>query len=273
MVVMVGFFNGCCDAAQRMCGWQKKTENLHIKATDSRAKPSAETALSSDQTALSSDQTALSSDQTAQTVPISQTDQSVQTVPIIMTTVTEPMQLAPQLQHHGDGTNTEAAHAVATGIEQVTLPMKKGRVRKNGGAPRSALAVKKTKAPKVPRNPFRRSETGKLQLKRLQMGKRVETMTPKVAALRERLDVMQERLEFVSGKLKLVVEELSSRTDVDTMAGGEVVGTAGGEVVGEVVGTADASVENGGGGEDMEKTLEEEMDDEIEQADDVAEMA
>ena len=194
-----------------------------------------------------------------------------------MTTVTEPMQLAPQPQHHGNGTNTEA-HAVATGIEQVTLPMEKGRVRKNGvaggaprSAPRSALAVKKPNAPKVPRNPFRRSETGKLQLKRLQMGKRVETMAPKVAALRERLDGTQERLEFVSGKLKLVVEELSSRTDLDTTAGGELVGAAGGEPVG----AADAAVENDGGEVSMDDVteLENEMDDEIEQVDDVAEMA
>jgi hypothetical protein len=103
------------------------------------------------------------------------------------------------------------------------------------------------------------------------MGKRVETMAPKVAALRERLDGTQERLEFVSGKLKLVVEELSSRTDLDTTAGGELVGAAGGEPVG----AADAAVENDGGEVSMDDVteLENEMDDEIEQVDDVAEMA
>jgi hypothetical protein len=105
-------------------------------------------------------------------------------------------------------------HAVATGVDQVVNTGRKGRTRKSNDGPRVAgpAVAKKKKIPKPPRNPFRRSETGKLQLKRLQMTKRVETMSPRVDVLRQRLSTMQERLDFVSGKLKLVVEELTSRT-------------------------------------------------------------
>jgi hypothetical protein len=104
----------------------------------------------------------------------------------------------------------DAAHATATGVDTPMQTEKKGRARKNG-VKNPTLAVKKKKEPKAPRNPFRRSDTGKLQLKRLQMGKRVETMTPRVELLRERLSVMQSRLDYISGKLTLVVEELGTR--------------------------------------------------------------
>jgi hypothetical protein len=106
-------------------------------------------------------------------------------------------------------------HAVATGVEPTVNASRKGRARKIKDGPRVAgvAPAKKKKEPKPPRNPFRRSETVKLQLKRLQMTKRVETMKPRVDVMRERLDSMQQRLEFVSGKLKLVVEELVSRAN------------------------------------------------------------
>jgi hypothetical protein len=112
-------------------------------------------------------------------------------------------------------------HAVATGVDNVVNASRKGRVRKPSDAPRVAKVVvaKKPKAPKTPRNPFRRSETGKLQLKRLQMTKRVETMSPRVDVLRERLKTMQERMDFVSGKLTLVVQELTSRANFGTAVG------------------------------------------------------
>jgi chromosome segregation ATPase len=90
-------------------------------------------------------------------------------------------------------------------------------------APRTALAgVKKRakpKPPKVPRNPFRRSDTGKLKLKSLQMRKRIETLTPRAESLRERLYTTETRLNFLIGKVKLVDEELASRED-----GGDATG-------------------------------------------------
>jgi hypothetical protein len=136
--------------------------------------------------------------------------------------------------------DNEEVQAVATGVTEKTPVSRKGRVRKTGGAPRAALAVKKKKEPKPPRNPFRRSDTGKLQLKHLQMSKRVETMTPRVDVLRTRLEVMQKRLDFVSGKLTLVTEELETRsTDkLDT-----VVPKVGAECANEGVSDAD-SMEN-----------------------------
>jgi hypothetical protein len=119
------------------------------------------------------------------------------------------------LEATAGGVDTNAAvQAVATGVDQAPPSGRKGRTRKGDGAPRSALSVKKRKAPKAPRNPFRRSETAKLQVKRLQMGKRVETMTPRVEVLRERLGTMESRLLFVSGKLQQVKEELTSREQV-----------------------------------------------------------
>ena len=108
------------------------------------------------------------------------------------------------------------AQAEATGVDPQQPSGRKGRGRKNNATtPRAAIA-KKTKVPKPPRNPFRRSETGKLQLKSLQMGKRVETMTPRVSLLRDRLETMESRLQFIAGKLKLVKEELVSREDEAT---------------------------------------------------------
>jgi hypothetical protein len=108
-------------------------------------------------------------------------------------------------------------NAVALGMDQTTQVVRKSRVRKEGGSktPRAAT-TKKPKIVKAPRNPFRRSDTGKLNLKRLQMNKRLDTMGPRVAALRERLSTMETRHDFVTGKLKLVCEELASR-EADTL--------------------------------------------------------
>ena len=127
---------------------------------------------------------------------------------------TDIMQTATPEVAAGDANTSAAVQAVATGVDQAPASGRKARVRKADGAGRSAVSVRKKKAPKAPRNPFRRSETAKLQVKRLQMGKRVETMTPRVEVLRERLETMQSRLLFVSGKLQLVKEELTSREEV-----------------------------------------------------------
>jgi len=105
------------------------------------------------------------------------------------------------------GVGIAEAQAVATGVDQKQPQGRKSRVRKTNATPRAAVVKKK--APKAPRNPFRRSETGKLQLKSLQMTKRVATMAPRVAVLRERLETMESRMEFISGKLVLVKEELN----------------------------------------------------------------
>ena len=117
-------------------------------------------------------------------------------------------------------TDNADVEAVATGITKPSSVVRKDRARKKTDSPRAALAVKKKKEPKPPRNPFRRSETSKLHLKNLQMGKRVETMTPRVEILRKRLGVMQTRLDSVIGKLKLVKEELSTRSGASTMQTG-----------------------------------------------------
>ena len=131
----------------------------------------------------------------------------------VATPLTDIMQTAtPEVAAGGADTNA-AVQAVATGVDQAPASGRKGRTRKADGAARSAVSVRKKKAPKAPRNPFRRSETAKLQVKRLQMGKRVETMTPRVEVLRERLDTMQSRLLYVSGKLEQVKEELTSREE------------------------------------------------------------
>ena len=159
--------------------------------------------------------------------------------------------------------NNADVHAVATGVDQVVNNGRKGRVRKPSGTPRTAGGgVKKKKPVKPPRNPFHRSETGKLQLKRLSMSKSVETMTPRIDVLRARLKTMQERLEFVSGKLKLVVEELTSRTGVGQAVddGDEGVGTdeAMEDVVDGCSGTETLNVSVGVADEDVE------LDDEAE---------
>ena len=77
----------------------------------------------------------------------------------------------------------------------------------------ASRGVPKNKIAKPKANPFRRSDTGKLQLKGLQMAKRIEAQTPKISVLRERLDLMESRLGSVSTKLKLVQEELASRKE------------------------------------------------------------
>jgi hypothetical protein len=182
--------------------WRKKHQNVYANAGDIAIQPSANPALSQ---------------QTAQLVP------TPKPVPIF-----QPIRIPPEMNTMDStetvGVGSAEAQAVATGVDPAQPTGRKGRVRKTGTTPRVAIA-KKVKEPKPPRNPFRRSETGKLQLKSLQMCKRVETMTPRVAALRERLEVMESRLVFVSGKLKLVKEELSSRSghagdSVETMEQG-----------------------------------------------------
>ena len=149
-------------------------------------------------------------------------------------------------------------HAVATGVEQTVNSSRKGRVRKPSDGPRVAGVApakkkKAPKAPKPPRNPFRRSETVKLQLKRLQMTKRVETMTPRVDVMRERLETMQQRLEFVSGKLKLVVEELVCRANF-----GKAVEGVEADAMEEDTGMVDSAISSEVADEDIE------LDDEVE---------
>ena len=92
-------------------------------------------------------------------------------------------------------------------MENVVAPKRskgKGKNPVSRGAPKKKIAKPKA-------NPFRRSDTGKLQLKGLQMAKRIEAQTPKISMLRERLDLMESRLGSVSTKLKLVQAELASR--------------------------------------------------------------
>jgi hypothetical protein len=92
-------------------------------------------------------------------------------------------------------------------MENVVAPKRskgKGKNPASGGAPKKKIAKPKA-------NPFRRSDTGKLQLKGLQMAKRIETQTPKVSLMRERLELAESRLGSVSTKLKLVQAELASR--------------------------------------------------------------
>jgi len=145
--------------------------------------------------------------------------------------------------------------AVATGVDQQTQTGRKGRVRKTGVAGAS-LAVKSPKAPKAKRNPFRRSDTTKLQLKSLQMGKRVETMTPRVALLHERVSTMSSRLEFIVGKLALVREELAFRTTQS-----QADENSGGASTDVPVETARQPVEGDVGSIDEDENIE--LDDEI----------
>ena len=157
-------------------------------------------------------------------------------------------------------TGNEDVQAVVTGVATQPQTTRKGRVRKTAAAPRVALAVKKKKEPKPPRNPFRCSETGKLRLKNLQMGKRVETMTPRVEILRKRLDVMQTRLDFVVDKLKLVKEELSSRSsETDSVSTTNAVGTS----------TAHEELSDGHCSDDHDDNIE--LDDEVEEMVNVSE--
>jgi hypothetical protein len=199
------------DLMTRVDNWRKKDRNVHPNAAGENIEAS---------------KTIVFFPKTAQSVPITQETQTTQSVPINQSTQTTESVLTmstydPTTIGDTGGAGSAEAQAVAAGVDPQPQTGRKGRVRKNGGAPRVAIAKKK-KEPRPPRNPFRRSETGKLQLKSLQMGKRVETMTPRVEALQERLDTMKSRLDFVSGKLKLVKEELSSRED---MATGEIEST------------------------------------------------
>lgn len=145
--------------------------------------------------------------------------------------------------------------AVATGVDQQTQTGRKGRVRKTGVAG-AALSVKNPKVPKAKRNPFRRSDTAKLQLKSLQMGKRVETMTPRVAVLHERVNTMNSRLEFIVGKLTLVREELAFRAaqpQTDEPSAGSSMDTS----VAQALPTGADEV----GGDDEDENIE--LDDEV----------
>jgi len=90
-------------------------------------------------------------------------------------------------------------------------PKVKSKTEKKRTPAASGVAKKKSAKPKA--NPFRRSDTGKLQLKRLQMTKRVETQTPKVKLMQERFELAQSRLSSVSAKLLLVQAELASRKE------------------------------------------------------------
>jgi hypothetical protein len=175
------------DLAIYFSKWRKKHQNVYINAGD---------------VAILSSATPVP--QAAQLVPTPEPVSIVQLIRI-------PFEMDTTTSDETGGIGSAEAQAVATGVDPTHPTGRKGRVRKNGGVPRAAIAKKK-KEPKPPRNPFRRSDTGKLQLKNLQMSKRVETMGPRVAALRERLDTMESRLVFISGKLKLVKEELSARS-------------------------------------------------------------
>ena len=96
-------------------------------------------------------------------------------------------------------------------VVAVKQPKGKGKtgVKRNP----AVSGVAKEKTAKTKANPFRRSDTGRLQLKRLQMTKRIETQTPKVAQMRERFQLADSRLGSVSAKLLLVEAELASRKE------------------------------------------------------------
>ena len=209
--------------ARQFSNWQKKTRIVYMNTDDTHTEPVSNTDIPP---------------QTPQSVLTTQSVSTPLSVPIIestrnpldMDTMNTSTSMAIHEMEDVGGDEAQAvgygsaeaqaaasgsaeAQAEATGVDPQQPSGRKGRGRKNGTTkPRAAIA-KKTKVPKPPRNPFRRSETGKLQLKSLQMGKRVETMTPRVTLLRDRLETMESRLQFISGKLKLVNEELTSRED------------------------------------------------------------
>jgi hypothetical protein len=181
------------DLTNRIYYWRKKPQIVYMNAAD---------------TCMIQSTGVAPYGQTAQSVP---TAQSVLFASIRTNSKTDMMNTDTEtIEAESVIGGSAEAQAVATGVDKKPQTGRKSRVRKTNTTPRVAIA-KKTKAPKVARNPFRRSETGKLKLKSLQMGKRVETMLPRVAVMRDRLETMESRLEFVSGKLKLVKEELSSR--------------------------------------------------------------
>ena len=189
----MNFFYMLRDLTYKISDWRKKPRIVYMNADDTPIQPLGNTALSP---------------QPAQSVP------TAQSVPI--SSDTDMMTSTATNNDEAAGVGIAEAQAVATGVDQKQPQGRKSRVRKTNATPRAAVVKKK--APKAPRNPFRRSETGKLQLKSLQMTKRVATMAPRVAVLRERLETMESRMEFISGKLVLVKEELCSRS-----------GTAGGD--------------------------------------------
>ena len=159
----------------------------------------------------------------------------------------------------------DKAAVVATGVAQGTKAPRKSRVVKTTGVGGVSVTVKKKKEPKPPRNPFRRSQTVKLQLKNIQMGKRVEIMTPRVETLRARLDVMQKRLDFVNGKLRLVKEELAVRascTGDDTTAETKtIVDTADHDVADTIKEDGeDSSAEDSGDNIELDDEVEDGMD-------------
>ena len=99
-------------------------------------------------------------------------------------------------------------------MENVVAPKRpKGKGKNMVQRTPASRGVPKKKIAKPKANPFRRSDTGKLQLKRLQMGKRVEMQTPKVAQMRARFELADSRLTAVTAKLKLVEQELASRKE------------------------------------------------------------
>ena len=72
-------------------------------------------------------------------------------------------------------TENDEAKVVTRGVTEPKKP-RKNRVAKPTSVPGVTVTVKKKKEPKPPRNPFRHSQTSKLQLKNLQMGIRVDIM-------------------------------------------------------------------------------------------------
>ena len=158
----------------------------------------------------------------------------------------------------------DEAKVVASGVTEPKKP-RKNRVGKTTGVPGVTVAVKKNKEPKPPRNPFRRSQTSKLQLNNLQTGKRVESMTPRIEILRTRLDVIQKRLEFVSGKLRLVKEELAVRagcTNDDTTVETKAIVDAADHDVTDTIGQEceDGSAEDSADNIELEDEVEDGMD-------------
>jgi hypothetical protein len=199
--------------------WRKKPRIVYMNAGNVSANSSSEP---TQFTRSAQSVPASESTDTAQSVPVPESLCSTQPDSIFefdLTCMNTDIMNTPAVATTDDvvSAGSAEAQAVAAGVDQKPPTGRKSRVRKTNPSPRVAIAKKK-KEPKPPRNPFRRSETGKLQLKSLQMGKRVETMTPRVTILRERLETMQSRLDFVSGKLKLVKEELETRETANSDA-------------------------------------------------------
>jgi hypothetical protein len=193
--------------------WRKKPRIVYMNAGNVSANSSSQT------THLTLSAQSVPTSEPTDTARLVPTAQSISIFEVDLNCMNTDIMNIPPVATTDDvvSAGSAEAQAVAAGIEQKPPTGRKSRVRKTNPSPRAAIAKKK-KEPKPPRNPFRRSETGKLQLKSLQMGKRVETMTPRVTILRERLETMQSRLDFVSGKLKLVKEELETRETANSDA-------------------------------------------------------